>query len=76
MNNNDVALISFDNFADTNETIYADFSFLSNSVSETPSTNREPWGEYQQQPLCQIEWIKQVQVAAIAAAIVVLALIT
>ena len=68
MNNNDVALISFDNFSDSNEKIYADFSFLSNSVSETPSTNREPWGEYQQQPLCQIEWTKQVQVAAIAAA--------
>ena len=64
----DVALISFDTISDTNEKIYADFSFLSNSDSENPSTNRELWGEYQQQPLCQIEWSRQVEIAAIAAA--------
>ena len=66
-NDNDVALISFDTFTDTNEKIYADFSFLSNSDSDNLSSNRDLWGEYEHQPLCQIQWSKQVEIAAIAA---------
>ena len=56
-------MISLDNFANTNEKIYADFSFLSNSVSEYPSTNRETWGGFQ-----QVKWPDQVPISAIAAA--------